>query len=115
MNPTPDTQLMTSIAALVTAAAGMLLSGVGGIISQVAPTTSAEAVAPWLQGTGAIAAVGCLIYIARQFANGSIVAQNTAEREREAAERERTLVSLLGEAHAREADFMTFLKEGRKQ
>jgi len=117
MNTAPelDQHFAATIAAAVLAAVSFVVSGFADVVSQVAPNASADAVAPWLSGGASLAAVGCLAYIARQFANGSIVAQNTAQLHADSAQREDELAAKLAEAHQREVEFLAYLREARRQ
>lgn len=103
-----------SVIAVVIAGLGTFATAVGGLLAQAAPANPESTIAPWLYGGGSVAAVACLAYIARQFANGSVVARNTAEVAREAEEREDQLAQLLQASHEREATYLELLK-GRMQ
>lgn len=95
--------------ALIAAAISTVVAAAGGILAQAAPD-STQTVAPWLYGGGSVAAVMCLAYIARQFANGSIVARDTAQLTAEASDREEQLSELVAAGHKREVDYLDLLR-----
>jgi len=101
----------TEVSVLIAAMISTIVAGVTGIVAQAAPAGAADGVAAWLYGGGSIAAVGCLAYIARQFANGSVVARNTAEMQELVDQREALLAKLVEQAHRRETDFLDFLRK----
>lgn len=87
---------------------------VGAISFIVAQASGANDIAPWVQGGSMLSSVGALIYIAKKFASGELVAVNTHQLTRDSADRERRLEALVA-AQAADSDALRDLvSEGNR-
>ncbi|MEM9607540.1 MAG: hypothetical protein AAGA99_08970 [Actinomycetota bacterium] len=98
------------------AAFGLAGRQFGAVLSQAEP----DAVTPWVTGGSSALIAAALVYIARLFATGAIVAVNSNERERRlervVEEQERTaaaLVELIKESNHREDRLIELLSRRR--
>lgn len=96
---------------LLTSSAGM---AVAGIVSFAAELNNSD-LGPWVQGGSATIAVGTLAYIAKLFAQGSLVARDSAEAEKKLADNSIALVDALKDSHLREDRLYDLLMERREQ
>lgn len=81
-------------------AAGVVFASGSSLIAQV--QTDPTGAGAWISGASSLSAVGALVYIARQFGNGSLVARGPAEAEKRLAEISERLSELVASAHRRE-------------
>ncbi|MEM9608169.1 MAG: hypothetical protein AAGA99_12160 [Actinomycetota bacterium] len=102
--------------AIGVAAFGLAGRQLGAVLSQAEP----DAVTPWVTGGSSALIAAALVYIARLFATGAIVAVNSNERERRlervVEKQERTiadLVELTRESHNREDRLIELFSQTR--
>lgn len=89
------------VTALLAAATTITGSTVAAAVA-TAVTDGGADVAPWVQGGSAVLAVAALGYIARLFADGRLVARNSAANEAALAAVAQQLADLVGQAQKRE-------------
>lgn len=89
---------MTPGFALLSSSAGLAVGGVAGFAAEL---TNID-FGPWVQGGSATLAVGALAYIAKLFAQGKLVARDSAEAEKKLAETNAELVDIIKTSAIRE-------------
>jgi hypothetical protein len=103
---------VASLPVAVATSLGGAVVGLGSVLAQVGNDSD---LGPWVSGGGAFAAVSGLVYVAKKFADGSIVARDVAESERAATHREDELKALIKEGRDREDGYRAFLMGRRVQ
>lgn len=102
-----------AMGAILGAGSGMVAAVVGAahLVAANSPD-AAGAVSDWgafLTAGGTFSAVGCLAYVARLFANGSLVAREPAQAEKDLAAAVARLEELVDAGHKREERLMDLL------
>jgi hypothetical protein len=94
------------VIALATAAVGVVPT-MADVLAQVADNSSD--VGPWVQAGGITAAMAALGYIAKRFADGSIVSLQVSEIIHAGAKREEALAEMVADARDREDAYRALL------
>lgn len=90
----------TGLWAALVGAVGAVVASVTTMLGQV--TVDPSGAGTWISGASSLSAVGALVYIAKQFGNGSLVARQPAEAEQKLARIADDLSELVKSAHRRE-------------
>lgn len=95
---------------LVVAAFTMAAAAVARVLVVAQEVTPSVTASGWIDNGIAAASVGALIYIARLFAKGDLVARPSAENEAKALELAERLAEMTEKAHQRERDYIDALR-----
>ena len=106
MHHEPGVGLLVAAFTMATAAIARAIV----VAQEVAPASVASG---WIDNGIAAASVGALIYIARLFAKGDLVARPSAENEAKALQLAERLADMAEHSHQREQDYIDVLRGNR--
>jgi hypothetical protein len=102
---------MTPASVLLGSSLGVATTSILGFFAEISANTTD--LGPWVQGGTATIAVTALAYIAKLFAQGQLVARDSAEAEKKLAEANADLVEIVKAAQLREDRLFEMLLKGK--